>query len=103
MNTCTAPWTLTRRGQASADAAASRNREEWLARLEEYQRDLEQEIADVADVIRHLKGEQPAETATRLGLSGPASAGPSALFQLLSWLTPHFTGLAKWARGAHFL
>ena len=40
------------------------NREEWLRRLEEYQRDLEQEIADVADVIRHLKGEQPSETGT---------------------------------------
>jgi len=32
--------------------------------LEEYQRDLEQEIADVADVIRHLQGDQPAETGT---------------------------------------
>jgi hypothetical protein len=32
--------------------------------LEEYQRDLEQEIADVADVIRHLRGDQPADTAT---------------------------------------
>jgi len=40
------------------------NREEWLRRLEEYQRDLEQEIADIADVIRHLKGDQPAETGT---------------------------------------
>ena len=40
------------------------SREEWLRRLEEYQRDLEQEIADVADVIRHLQGEQPADTAT---------------------------------------
>jgi hypothetical protein len=40
------------------------NREEWLRKLEEHQRDLEQEIADVADVIRHLKGEQPAETGT---------------------------------------
>ena len=38
------------------------SREEWLRRLEEHQRDLEQEIADVADVIRHLKGDQPAET-----------------------------------------
>ena len=40
------------------------NREEWLQRLEEYQRDLEQEIADLADVIKHLKdGEaQPAGT-----------------------------------------
>ena len=40
------------------------NREEWLRQLEEYQRDLEQEIADVADVIQHLKGDQPAETGT---------------------------------------
>jgi hypothetical protein len=40
------------------------NREEWLTKLEEYQRDLEQEIADVADVIRHLKSDQTGETAT---------------------------------------
>jgi hypothetical protein len=40
------------------------SREEWLRRLEEYQRDLEQEIADVADVIRHLKSDQTGETAT---------------------------------------
>jgi hypothetical protein len=40
------------------------SREEWLRKLEEYQRDLEQEIADVADVIRHLKGDEPAETGT---------------------------------------
>jgi hypothetical protein len=32
--------------------------------LEEHQRDLEQEIADVADVIRHLRNDQPAETGT---------------------------------------
>jgi hypothetical protein len=37
--------------------------EEWLRALEEYQRDLEQEVADVADVIRRLK-EQPTETTT---------------------------------------
>ena len=37
-------------------------REEWLRKLEEYQRDLEQEIADVADVIRHLKSDAPGET-----------------------------------------
>jgi hypothetical protein len=36
------------------------SREEWLRRLEEYQRDLEEEIADVADLIRRLKAE-PAE------------------------------------------
>jgi hypothetical protein len=40
------------------------SREEWLRRLEEYQRDLEQEVADVADVIRHLKSDQPSETST---------------------------------------
>jgi hypothetical protein len=39
------------------------NREEWLRRLEEHQRDLEQEVADVADLIRRLKEEQT-ETAT---------------------------------------
>lgn len=38
------------------------NREEWLRALEEHQRDLEQETADVADLIRRLK-DQPAETA----------------------------------------
>jgi hypothetical protein len=40
------------------------SREEWLSRLEEYQRDLEQEIADVADVIRHLKGDEAQSAGT---------------------------------------
>ena len=40
------------------------SREEWLRRLEEHQRDLEQELADVADVIRHLKSETSGETGT---------------------------------------
>ncbi len=43
------------------------DREEWLARLEEHQRDLEQRTADVADLIRRLKTDPapPApETAT---------------------------------------
>ena len=40
------------------------SREEWVRRLEEYQRDLEQEIADVADLLRRLKDERPAEPAT---------------------------------------
>lgn len=31
------------------------NRQELLERLESYQRDLEQELADVADVIAHLR------------------------------------------------
>lgn len=39
------------------------NREEWLRSLEEYQRDLEQEVADVADLVRHLKA-QHTETGT---------------------------------------
>ena len=33
--------------------------EEWVRRLEAYQRDLEQELADVADVIRRLKDAAP--------------------------------------------
>jgi hypothetical protein len=41
------------------------SREEWLRSLEEYQRDLEQEVADVADLIRRLKEEEKqGETAT---------------------------------------
>lgn len=36
------------------------NREEWLRALEEYQKDLEQEAADVADLIRRLKDETAA-------------------------------------------
>ena len=40
------------------------NREEWLARLEEHQRDLEQELADVADIIRRLKEDAPPQTQT---------------------------------------
>jgi hypothetical protein len=34
------------------------DREEWLRRLEEHQKDLEQEVADVADLIRRLKEEK---------------------------------------------
>jgi len=40
------------------------SREEWLQRLETYQRDLEQEIADVADLIRRLSEQPPEATAT---------------------------------------
>ena len=36
------------------------NRQELLARLESYQRDLEQELADIADVIAHLR-DRPGE------------------------------------------
>jgi hypothetical protein len=39
--------------------------EELLSKLEEHQRDLEQEVADVADLIRRLKDEKAQEaTAT---------------------------------------
>ncbi|MGH2739401.1 MAG: hypothetical protein ACRDH6_02800 [Actinomycetota bacterium] len=44
------------------------DREAWLRYLEEYQKDLEQEVADVAELIRRLKeklpDEQPTETAS---------------------------------------
>jgi hypothetical protein len=40
------------------------SREDWLNRLEEYQRDLEQEIADVADLIHRLKDDKTAEPAS---------------------------------------
>jgi hypothetical protein len=39
------------------------NAEQLLERLEEHQRDLEQEVADVADLIRRLKEQRP-ETAS---------------------------------------
>ena len=38
--------------------------ETLLRRLEEYQRDLEEETADVADLIRRLKEEKAQTTAT---------------------------------------
>jgi hypothetical protein len=37
------------------------SREDWLRRLEDYQRDLEQEIADVADLVRRLKDDKAPE------------------------------------------
>jgi len=39
------------------------NRQELLERLESYQRDLEKEIADLEELIRHLRDE-PATPAT---------------------------------------
>lgn len=36
------------------------DREQWLERLEEHQRDLEQRTADVADLIRRLRDEPAA-------------------------------------------
>jgi hypothetical protein len=38
------------------------SREEWLRRLEEYQRDLEQEAADVADVIARAREREPSDS-----------------------------------------
>jgi uncharacterized protein YllA (UPF0747 family) len=35
------------------------NRQELLERLESYQRDLEQELADIADLIKHLRDPEP--------------------------------------------
>jgi hypothetical protein len=35
------------------------NREDWQHRLEEYQRDLEQELADVTDILKRLREGAP--------------------------------------------
>jgi hypothetical protein len=41
------------------------DREEFVSRLEEHQRDLEQELADVSDVLKRLReDESPAEATT---------------------------------------
>ena len=34
------------------------NREEWIRALEERQKDLEQEVADIADLLQRLKEEK---------------------------------------------
>ncbi len=47
-------------GPGSHGFRRSANREEWLRKLEEYQKDLEQEAADVADLIRRLKDDRAA-------------------------------------------
>ncbi len=52
------------RGCGPGFGRRSWNAEELLSTLEEYQKDLEQETADVADLIRRLKEGRPAETAT---------------------------------------
>jgi hypothetical protein len=36
------------------------NREDWQKRLEDYQRDLEQELADVTDILKRLREQAPA-------------------------------------------
>jgi hypothetical protein len=51
------------RGPRGMRAPFSVNREEWLARLEEHQRDLEQRTADVADLIRRLRQDPEPQTA----------------------------------------
>jgi len=40
------------------------NRQELVERLEAYQRDLEQELADIDDLLRHLRDESSAEPQT---------------------------------------
>ena len=53
-------------------------RENVLERLDEYQRDLEQELADVTELIRRLRAEEAAQAATRapvdLGRGTPGQA-----------------------------
>ncbi len=39
------------------------NREELIERLESFQRDLEQELANLDDVLRHLRGDSQATPA----------------------------------------
>lgn len=51
------------RGRRCGPGRMSVNREEWLAWLEEHQRDLEQRTADVADLIRRLRQEPAAPAA----------------------------------------
>ena len=52
-------------GRARRLGARFYERENVLDRLEEYQRDLEQELADVADLVRRLReGETEARPAT---------------------------------------
>jgi hypothetical protein len=53
-----------RRGHGRHFRRRRYDREAMLPRLEEYQRDLEQELADVADLIKRLQEERPKEIAT---------------------------------------
>jgi hypothetical protein len=53
-----------RRGYGRRFGRRRFDRDAMLPRLEEYQKDLEQELADVADLIRRLKQERPAQTTT---------------------------------------
>ena len=49
-----------RRGWGPRLGARFYERDNVLERLEEYRRDLEQELADVSDLLRRLKDEKPA-------------------------------------------
>ena len=49
-----------RRGSGRCGGGRYPSRDEWLRGLEEYQKDLEQEVADIADLIRRLR-EEPSE------------------------------------------
>lgn len=53
-----------RRGYGRRFGRRRFDREAMLPRLEEYQKDLEQELADVADLIKRLKQERPTQTTT---------------------------------------
>ena len=62
------PWARRRphfgpRGGHCGPPTSYPNREEWLRALEEHQKDLEQEVADIADLIRRLKDEPESEAA----------------------------------------
>ena len=52
------------RGRCGGHRRRFPSSEELLKTLEEHQRDLEQEVADVADLIRRLREEKAKETAT---------------------------------------
>ncbi len=45
------------------------NRQDLLERLENYRRDLEQELADVSDVIEHLRDKEAATRAAGAGVA----------------------------------
>lgn len=53
-----------RRGSRGGIGRGWYDRERVLERLEEYQRDLEQELADVSDLIKRLKDSGAGETQT---------------------------------------
>ena len=53
-----------RRGFARGLGSRWYQRDNVLERLEQYQRDLEQELADVSDLIRRLRDDAPPQTAS---------------------------------------